>query len=473
MKNRIKRRTGNPGPIFGRIRNRVHSACSTFKKGRDSIVFKTAMVYIVLFGIVLAVAASVMSAAFASYSVHEEEMERTVSFVLSRLDGPQGASFDFEEFAQFSKTNIEITDVRTHQVWRFGQEITGTGENMQVVRRVDHPDRHLMVRVVSTEYANAPFQGRVGAAFVLALAALLIAAILFGSLSTKKLLHPVAVMTQTARTITGNDLSVRIREGNSNDELDELARTFNEMLDRLEEAYRKQNRFVSDASHELRTPLSVISGYANLLRRWGSEDPVILQESVDKIIEETENMHQLVERLLFLARVDQQTQPISSELFDAGELMRQIAGETRLIDDRHTLLEQTGPEPVLLTADRALVLQAVRAVVENSMKYTPPGGAITLSCRAEDGQVRLSVSDTGIGIGEKDLPHIFDRFYKADEARSRKAGGTGLGLSIVKWIVERHGGTIQVDSVSDQGTDFHIILWQYPTLSVGEIGKKL
>lgn len=155
--------------------------------------------------------------------------------------------------------------------------------------------------------------------------------------------------------------------------------------------------------------------------------------------------------------VDQQTQAINPELFNVSELMSQITKETRLIDDSHTLCEQIEPG-VTLTADRALILQAVRAIVENSMKYTPPGGTITLSCRAEGTQVRLSVADTGIGIEEKDLPYIFDRFYKADEARSRQAGGTGLGLSIVKWIVERHGGEIRVSSIPDHGTEFHILI---------------
>lgn len=386
-----------------------------------------------------------------------------MSFVASRMESPQGQSFDFEEFAQFSKTMIEISDVRTHEVTRFGEEIKNIREKMQTVRRIDRPDRHLMIKVVSTEYANAPFEGGVGIAYAFALAGLLIAAVLLGSLSTKKLLHPVSVMTQTARSISASDLSVRIDEGNSNDELDELARTFNEMLDRLEEAYRKQNRFVSDASHELRTPLSVISGYANLLRRWGSEDPAVLEESVTKIIEETDNMQQLVERLLFLARVDQQTQAINVEQFDGSELMSQVAKETRLIDDGHTLCEQIEPG-VMMTADRALILQAVRAMVENSMKYTPPGGTITLSCRAEGAQVCLSVADTGIGIEEKDIPYIFDRFYKADEARSRQAGGTGLGLSIVRWIVERHNGQIQVSSIPDAGTEFRILISYQPCL---------
>lgn len=386
-----------------------------------------------------------------------------MSFVVSRMESPQGQSFDFEEFAQFSKTMIEISDVRTHEVERFGDEIKNIREKIQAVRRIDRPDRHLMIKVVSTEYANAPFEGGVGIAYAFALAGLLIAAVLLGSLSTKKLLHPVSVMTQAARSISASDLSVRIDEGNSNDELDELARTFNEMLDRLEEAYRKQNRFVSDASHELRTPLSVISGYANLLRRWGSEDPVVLEESVTKIIEETDNMQQLVERLLFLARVDQQTQAMNVELFDASELMSQVAKETRLIDDGHTLCEQIEPD-VMMTADRALILQAVRAIVENSMKYTPPGGTITLSCKTEGTQVCLSVADTGIGIEEKDLPYIFDRFYKADEARSRQVGGTGLGLSIVKWIVERHNGQIQVSSIPDTGTEFCILISQQPCL---------
>lgn len=434
------------------------------KKMKQSIVFKMAVVYVVLFSFVLLIAATVTNLAFAKYDARYDELDRTMSFVVSRLQTHQKQPFNFEEFARYSKTMIVITNLSKNETVRYGELVEDTSHKMQIERSINRPERRMVIKIVSTEYADVPLKGRVAIVFVFTLVVLLLSAVFLGSRSTKKLLQPVYTMTQTARSITANDLSVRIDEKDSSDELGELARTFNEMLDRLEVAYRKQNQFVSDASHELRTPLSVISGYANLLRRWGSADPAVLEESVSKIIEESENMQHLVERLLFLARVDQQTQEMNLEYFNASELMSQILQESRLIDDEHTIHEQI-ELGVMLTADRALILQAVRAVMENSMKYTPPGGNITVFCSSKGGQVCLGVSDTGIGIQEKDLPYIFDRFFKADQARSRLAGGTGLGLSIVKWIAERHGGRVTVTSELEKGSEFRIYI---PELSVEE-----
>lgn len=326
---------------------------------------------------------------------------------------------------------------------------------MQTVRMINTPHRHLAVRVVDQES-----EGLAGISvgwYVAILALLTVLTALFGAMRTRKMLRPVAVMTRTARSISANDLSLRIDAVESHDELRELAETFNGMLDRLQEAYEKQNRFVSDASHELRTPLSVISGYANLLRRWGSNDRAVLNESVQKIIEETDNMQQLVNRLLFLARADRKTQHVKFERVDLGAMMGEITEETKLIDRQHGISFE-GDGNAAAMADGALMKQAVRAAVENSIKYTPAGGSITLFCRSGETAVELGVKDTGIGIEEKDLPHIFDRFYKADTARTREKGSSGLGLSIVKWIVDQHGGTISVESRPGAGTVFTIRL---------------
>lgn len=421
---------------------------------RFSIAFKATAAYTLVFGAVLAVAVAALTSMLTTYTIRTQNLERLAAFVSDRITQPGGADFDLESFAQANRVSVEILDDRHQAVRSFGTKEAGDDRNLQTVRRLNIPGRHLSLRIVDEEHTGATAFSR--GAFFAAGAALLCFAAVFGSLMMRRMMRPVYDMTETARSITAKDLSARIDTVHSHDELKELAETFNEMLDRIQASYEQQNRFVSDASHELRTPLNVISGYANLLRRWGTGDKAVMDESVAKIIEETENMKELVERLLFLARADKKTQQVHFARLDAGALMREIAEETRVMDRTHTL-ETHLADGVFFTADASLVKQAVRAVLENSLKFTPQGGTVTLSCRQEGEWVLLGVADTGPGIAKKDMPHIFDRFYKADTARIRSGGGTGLGLSIVKWIVERHGGTVHVESEPGTGTVFTLV----------------
>lgn len=442
--------------------------------GRDGIripfAFKTAAIYTLLFSLILVAVVVGLTSAYTTYTVQSENLDRLSAFVAGRYERPDSRAPDLESFAQANRLYIEVLDTETGRTAAFGDKSIDNGEHMQSVRRINVPMRHLMVRVVNEQ--NLGFAGMPVGAFIALIAFLLLLSAVFGGLLIRRMLRPVYDMTRTARSISASDLGARIDTVHSHDELTELAETFNSMLDRIQESYEKQNRFVSDASHELRTPLSVVSGYANLLRRWGSGNPEVLSESVCKIIEETDNMQQLVDRLLFLARADRRTQPVKFERFSATEMMREIAEETRMIDEEHTLREDLAQD-VAVTADHALMKQALRAIVDNSIKYTPSGGTISVSCRERDGDVEFGVEDTGIGISEKDLPKIFDRFYKADEARTRGKGSSGLGLSIAKWIVERHGGEIRVESRLGKGTKFVVSIpkAQRPELP-GQIERK-
>ncbi len=442
------------------------------KEIRIPFAFKTAAIYTLLFSLILVAVVVGLTSSYTAYTVRSQSLDRLASFIAGRyerprLPSPNGSSAShapkfeddtetsLENFAQANRVYIEIKNTDTGEVTTYGNSSINVAGHLETVRRVGTPSRHWMIRVVSNE--NLGFAGLPRGAFVSIMALLLLVSAVFGGMLIRKMLRPVYDMTQTARSITANDLSKRINTVDSHDEFRELAETFNGMLDRIQESYEKQNRFVSDASHELRTPLSVVSGYANLLRRWGSENPEVLEESVQKIIEETDNMQQLVNRLLFLARADRNTQHVHFERFNVTETAREVAEETRMIDEDHTL-EDVIEEDVFLVADHALLKQALRAMVDNSMKYTPPGGTISISCRDRGGRVELEVADTGVGISNKDLPHIFDRFYKADGARTRGRVSSGLGLSIVKWIVERHRGTIRVESEPGQGTKFTVFL---------------
>ncbi len=255
----------------------------------------------------------------------------------------------------------------------------------------------------------------------------------------------------TLNDIDENDLGRRIVISDERAELKGLAEAINAMLDRLDAAYSSQLRFVSDASHELRTPIAVIQGYSNLLDRWGKNDEKTLQEAIDAIKTEAAGMQDLVEQLLFLARSDNQSITLTVETVDIIALADEVCRETQMIDKGHDFTARLeGELPV--RGDAQLLKQALRIFVDNAIKYTPIGGRITISAEENGGFARLSVTDTGIGIPADDLPRIFDRFFRADESRARGTGGTGLGLSIAKWIVDRHGGFVEITSRQDLGT---------------------
>ncbi len=241
-------------------------------------------------------------------------------------------------------------------------------------------------------------------------------------------------------------------------ELRSLAQAINELMDRVNQAYSAQMRFVSDASHELRTPIAVIQGYAALLDRWGKTDPEALQESIDAIRGEAASMERLVEQLLFLARGDNDSQPVKMETLDLTDLAGEVLREEEMIHPERTFLPRWGEDPVSIYADPGLMKQLLRILMDNSLKYSPPEGRIYLRVLASQGHVRLTVQDEGMGIPPEGIPHIFERFYRTDQSRDRKTGGTGLGLSIAKWIVERHGGWFEVVSRPEVGTRITVVL---------------
>lgn len=240
-------------------------------------------------------------------------------------------------------------------------------------------------------------------------------------------------------------------------ELAGLETAVNKLMTRMRDSYRQQARFVSDASHELRTPIAVIRGYADLLDRWGKTDEKILEESIEAIKSESENMQHLVEQLLFLARGDSGRTPLNVTDFDISDMMKEVWEESSMIDKDHEYRFESGGE-IPARGDISLIKQAARILIENASKYTPEGGEIMLKSLTAEGHPAFSVQDSGIGISESDIPHIFDRFYRADDSRSKQTGGSGLGLAIAKWIVERHGGRFEVISRKDIGTRITVIL---------------
>ncbi len=261
---------------------------------------------------------------------------------------------------------------------------------------------------------------------------------------------PIISMTKSAAAIGPGNIHARLEEPEVQDELKELSQTFNGLLDRLDDAYSKQSKFVSDASHELRTPLTVIKGYNDLLMRWGKEDKEILDEAIDAIRAETDNMSMLVENLLFIAKGENRKIRLDMSSFSIRELLEETAKDSELsVADRDFLVIA---EDFTVTQDRRMIKQLLRIFIENSVKFTGKDSRITLKAEKDDGYYSLHVIDDGEGIAKEDLSRIFERFYVADKARTKNKAGSGLGLSIAKWIVETHGGTLEAKRVLGTGT---------------------
>ena len=265
--------------------------------------------------------------------------------------------------------------------------------------------------------------------------------------SLEDAIQNISVLSPSARLSTGHS------------ELIGLENAVNNLISRMHDAYRQQTRFVSDASHELRTPIAVIKGYAELLSRWGKDDPKVMEESVNAMLAEANNMQRLVEQLLFLARGDAGRTAFAPKKVDLRELLLSAVDEYKLIGTQH-VFRIRAEEPVFTFGDEAMLKQALRILADNAIKYSPEGSIITLRAGySPQGMAILSVQDNGTGISAEDMPHLFERFYRSDPARTR--GGTGLGLAIAKWITERHEGHIDVFSSLDLGTRFTLNLPAY------------
>jgi two-component system OmpR family sensor kinase len=298
--------------------------------------------------------------------------------------------------------------------------------------------------------------------FLLILPFGVLAAYAIGSLVARRALGPVAQITNEVREITdGTGLHRRLPTSMVKDELGRLADTLNQMISRLERSFTALRRFTADASHELKTPLTVLkAGVERALTtpKMPPESLAALEEAMDEI----NRMTELVDALLTLARADEGLVRLHQEPVDlralileteeTGELLAEPAGIAVTAD--------APVDPVIVPVDGSRIRQLVMNLLTNAVKYTPAGGRVRLWLERDDGRVRFGVSDTGIGIAPGDLPHIFDRFWRADSARTRtgERPGVGLGLAICKWIAEAHGGTIEVQSRPGRGTTFSVTL---------------
>ena len=286
----------------------------------------------------------------------------------------------------------------------------------------------------------------------------MLAAGLAAWLSTRQALRPLDLVTKTALQITrADDLSRRIPySGPPGDEVGQLITAFNQTLSRLENLFHTQRRFLADVGHELRTPLTVIKGNVGLMRRINEFDT----ESLETIEDEADRLTRMVGDLLLLAQAESGKIPLANEIVEVDTLMLEVMAQMKVLARDKLKLRLGNIDQVLVCGDRDRLKQVMVNLVGNSINYTPAGGEIVVGLGKAGEMARLTVSDNGAGIPVEDLPHIFERFYRSEKARTRQRDGKGygLGLSIAYWIVRNHGGRIEVTSTVGKGSTFCIWL---------------
>src|SRR5450432_3642253 len=271
-------------------------------------------------------------------------------------------------------------------------------------------------------------------------------------------LAPLASMAAQAGKITGSNLETRLDIGRPAEELAVLVASFNELLSRLDQSFESMRRFVADASHELRTPIAIIRGEADvaLSQARGAAE---YQESLAIVLDESRRLSHLVDDLLNLARADAGHVKLQTHAFYLNDLLADCCRSVQaLAAARQIPVECRAPGDIQFRGDEELLRRLVMNLLDNAIRYTPPGGSVEAALESEGELVRIRVADTGIGIPEEAAPHIFERFYRADKSRSRQDGGFGLGLAIVKWIAESHNGAVELRSRNGAGSAFTVTL---------------
>jgi signal transduction histidine kinase len=293
--------------------------------------------------------------------------------------------------------------------------------------------------------------------FLLTPAVILLAA-LAGHLMSRKALKPVAALAAQARLINDRNLDTRLPIPNTGDEISALTKTLNQMLERIDKAFASVRAFTGNASHELRTPLSLLRTEIDvaLYRPRTAEE---YRETLMRLNEEAVRMTNLVENLLSLARADGGAEALSMVPIDLRALIQSAertwtAPMQRAMLDFHVEM----PDSLFLLGDSGSIQRLLSILLENAAKYTPPGGSVILSAAVASGRIVISVRDTGVGISAEDIPRIFERFYRVAQPNDPSPRGSGLGLALAKWIAERHGTQVTVESLTGRGSCFSFSL---------------
>jgi two-component system OmpR family sensor kinase len=320
--------------------------------------------------------------------------------------------------------------------------------------------RTFFVAVAQSRHGQEEELGRVRRAFYVAVPFALLLASLGGYFLARKSLAPVVEMGERAAHINAESLGERLPVGNERSELGRLARTFNELLARLDVSFEQQRRFMADASHELRTPVAIVCGESEVALSQAARSPEEYRESLAILHEEGRRLTRVVEDLFTLARADAGQYSLAPVTFYLDETAAECVRAVRSLAARRGVglaSEHGGEAP--MRGDEGLVRRMILNLLDNAIKYTPSGGEVLVELAREDSFYKIRISDTGAGVPEDARPHIFERFYRADKARSRNGGGgAGLGLSIVAWIAEAHGGRVTLERTDKSGSTFRITL---------------
>src|SRR5215471_3274725 len=290
-------------------------------------------------------------------------------------------------------------------------------------------------------------------------AVLLVLASVGGYWLSGRALAPVDKITRAAQQINSNNLEKRLDVPRSGDELQRLSQTLNHMLDRLETSFNRITQFTADASHELRTPLALMRTTTEVSLRT-SQTIADYREAQKEILVELEKTSSLVEKLMLLARADAGVESLQHAPVNLVDCLREACNDGQVLADAKQVSFEQNIDSLTLAVegDSHALHRLFLILIDNAVKYTPSGGSITVGLKRNDGFAVAEFRDTGIGITADDLPHIFDRFYRADKARSREFGGVGLGLSIARWVAEAHRGSIGVQSTPGTGSVFCVRL---------------
>jgi heavy metal sensor kinase len=284
----------------------------------------------------------------------------------------------------------------------------------------------------------------------------LLLAVVWGYFFMKRVFAPVHNIVTLARNITAEDLSHRIEGIDSKDEIGELADTLNEMIARLDSSFQQIRQFSGDVAHELKTPLTALKGELEVALR-KERSPEEYREILTSLLEDTNNLGKIIEDLLFLSRMDANSIPLSFTELSLDEVVLEVYESTlRMAQDKQITLALASIDAAEITGDAGLITRLLTNLMVNAIHYTPEGGKIELTVEASEKMIGVTLQDTGIGIPEEALPHIFDRFYRVDQSRSHETGGSGLGLAIVQKIAEIHNARIEVESWVGKGTTFKV-----------------